>query len=169
MLINLDEFQKEELQELDFWSDFARGFEKGFTKTIDLAQQAGKAANPFIHQMYGPDHQYTQYADAFGQATDIGKQFSDAAFNRQLALMQLHAEHPEMQQLDFWKDFGKGFKKGFGMVMEPASKLAPVFGGADGGSMGAIFGGINNGVQRLPFQQLHQQVPVSKSDMRLIY
>ena len=53
--------------------------------------------------------------------------------------------------------------------MEPASKLAPVFGGADGGSMGAIFGGINNGVQRLPFQQLHQQVPVSKSDMRLIY
>ena len=144
MLVNLDDLSAAELQQLNFWSDFSKGFKKGFTTTANIAKKVADVGVPIFKDLAGSNSKYSQYADSFQTAADATKKFSDGVYSQQL--MMLNAE-PDLENLDFWNDFGKGFKQGFGMVMSPAAKFAGMF-GPEGAAAGQVFGGINNAVQK---------------------
>lgn len=144
MLINLEDLSEAELQQLNFWNDFKKGFKQGFTTTANIAKKVADVGVPIFKDLAGSDSKYAHYADNFATAADATKKFSDGVYSNQL--MMLNA-HPELQELDFWNDFGKGFKQGFGMVMSPAAKMAGMF-GPEGAAAGQVFGGINNAVQK---------------------
>ena len=62
-LLNLDDatFNGVRLQNLDFWGDFAKGFQQGF----DLAQQAAVQARPLVDAFGGQEYGQI-YGDALG-------------------------------------------------------------------------------------------------------
>ena len=62
-LLNLDDatFNGAGLQNLAFWGDFAKGFQKGF----DLAQQAAVQARPMVDAFGGSEYGKI-YGDALG-------------------------------------------------------------------------------------------------------
>jgi len=169
MLVNLEDLEDEELQQLNFWNDFTKGFKKGFTTTANIAKKVADVGVPIFKDMVGKDSKYSGYADAASQAADATKKFSDGVYAQQLMMLQAQAGQPELQNLNFWNDFGKGFKKGFGMVMSPAAKIAGML-GPEGAAAGKAFSGINGAVQGLVPGRLmnlnQQQIPY---DTQLIY
>lgn len=62
-----------QLQNLNFWGDFSKGFEKGFTTTANIAKKVADVGVPIFQDMAGKDSKYGQYAGAFGQAADATK------------------------------------------------------------------------------------------------
>ena len=53
------------LENLDFWSDFAKGFKIGFQETAKVAQALSPLAEQYAKQHYGQE-----YADAIHSSTD---------------------------------------------------------------------------------------------------
>lgn len=53
-----------QLQNLSFWKDFSRGFEKGFTTTANIAKKVADVGVPIFQDMVGKDSKYYDYANA---------------------------------------------------------------------------------------------------------
>lgn len=84
MLVNLDELTDEDLQQLSFWSDFKKGFKKGFTTTANVVKKVVDVGAPIFRDMVGKDSKYYAYADAAEQAADATKRFSDGVYGLQM-------------------------------------------------------------------------------------
>lgn len=101
--------QQYALNNLDFWSDFGKGFQMGFGGVMDGFSQIAKPLSfiPGVGEVLMP-------TAAIGNAANHLVQNA--------WLMNLNDE--ELAQLDFWSDFGKGFQMGFGGVMDGFSQIA---------------------------------------------
>jgi len=126
------------LEELNFWSSFAKGFKKGFGMVMKPAAAVFGAVGKVTGQP---------------EISAAGSIFS--GLNKGVSMIP--SKRLQLQQLGFWNDF----QRGFGMVMKPAAQIASGIGSAMGGNSeygqmasqaGNIFNGINNGVQGTQFQ-----------------